>query len=179
MESSQVKIIYWIVIIVVIAVIFCIIMNSNFFKGQSKTSREGFNTSAPQFVQDRVYSEPQIIPAYTDNDGTLMDGYNFVPQKDIIPAWGDTYGVADTIDNNDLSDGLGGSYTLANNLCSKSCCSNQYSTPFNVPEDSFVCNNKNDFVPNDYVCNNSWQDAGCLCLTKDQYKFINSRGGNA
>lgn len=174
MDFSQDRTIQWIIIIVIIAVIFCVIINSSFFRG-----KEGFKTTAPQFVQDRVYDEPQIIPPFVDNNGTLMDGYNYVPQKDYVPAWGENYGVAETIDNNDLADGQGGSYTLSNNICSKSCCSNQYSTPFNVPEDSFVCNNKDEYVPNNYVCNNSWQDAGCLCLTKNQYEFINSRGGNA
>jgi hypothetical protein len=78
-----------------------------------------------------------------------------------------------------LDDGAGGSAGLQFNMCSKSCCSEQYPLPFKMPVDSAVCASKSEFVPNNYMCNNAWQDTGCVCMTKDQANFIGSRGGNA
>jgi len=79
-----------------------------------------------------------------------------------------------------LPDGAAGNMNIANNLCSKSCCSPQWPTPFRVPEDRFVCQQKRNgnLVPSQYYCNNAFQDAGCLCMTKEQGNFLFSRGGN-
>lgn len=77
-----------------------------------------------------------------------------------------------------LDDGDGGDMSIQYNLCSKSCCSPQWPTPFKLKYDPYVCANKDKFVPSRIFCNNSFQDAGCLCLTKDQARFIYNRGGN-
>lgn len=78
-----------------------------------------------------------------------------------------------------LDDGNGGKSGLHTNLCSKACCSSQYPLPFNLKFEQSVCENKNNFVPNNIMCNNAWQDSGCLCLTKEQANNLYSRGGNA
>ena len=77
-----------------------------------------------------------------------------------------------------LDDGAEGTMSIQHNLCSKSCCGVQYPPPFNVSKDPYVEANKDKFVPNKYYCNNSFQDSGCLCMTKDQSQFFQTRGGN-
>ena len=77
-----------------------------------------------------------------------------------------------------LDDGDGGHMSIQYNLCSKSCCSKQWPLPFKLKEDAYVCANKDKFVPSRIMCNNSFQDSGCLCLTKDQARFIYNRGNN-
>lgn len=81
--------------------------------------------------------------------------------------------------DDDWMENLNGDESLSFNMCSKSCCSPQYPTPFALPEDPLVCNSKDEFVPSSYTCNNGWQDSGCVCMTKKQSKFLGSRGGNA
>lgn len=85
---------------------------------------------------------------------------------------------AQTLPNDFLPDGNNGQNSIQHNLCSRSCCSTQYPTPFALKEDPFVAANKDDYIPSNYFCNNVYQDSGCLCLTKDQHKFLNGRGGN-
>jgi hypothetical protein len=106
---------------------------------------------------------------------TLEASEGYIRQKEVLPAWGqEVYGS-----NEGLDDGAGGEMGLNNNLCSPSCCSEQWPTPHKLPKDKFVCDNKSEFVPNTYTCNNAWQNSGCLCLTKEQHKFLYNRGGNA
>jgi hypothetical protein len=62
------------------------------------------------------------------------------------------------------------------NLCSKSCCSQQWPVPFDLKPDPLVEKGAKDFVPSSYMCNNAWQDSGCLCMTKDQSQFLANRG---
>lgn len=77
-----------------------------------------------------------------------------------------------------LDDGSKGKMSIQHNLCSRSCCSEQYPTPFKMKHDPYVCQNKDKFVPSQIMCNNTFQDSGCLCLTKDQAEHIYNRGGN-
>ena len=74
--------------------------------------------------------------------------------------------------------GNDGIYGLNYAMCSKSCCSPQYPTPFNQDTDVVVDKMKGEFAPNSYKCNNAWQDSGCLCMTNNQKDFLTSRGGN-
>lgn len=150
MDFLQDNTVQWVIIIIlVVLIIYFLIPKNEYF-----TNKEGFG--APPFEIERVYEDPLIIPDYTNlENGTIMSGTNFIPQNEVVPAWGEQYGVAETLDNNELSDGQGGSYTLNNNICSKSCCSNQYPTPFALPYDSFICNNKDELLPSNYVCNNT------------------------
>jgi len=78
-----------------------------------------------------------------------------------------------------LDDGAEGSMSIQHNLCSKSCCSDQYPTPHKLRYDPMVCKNKDQFVPSRVMCANDFQDSGCLCMTKKQANFLSSRGGNS
>lgn len=77
-----------------------------------------------------------------------------------------------------IDDGANGEMSIQHNLCSKSCCSEQWPTPFKQKYDPFVCKNKDKFIPSNIFCNNSFQDSGCLCLNKKQAQFMYNRGGN-
>ena len=77
-----------------------------------------------------------------------------------------------------LDDGAKGQMSIQHNLCSKSCCNEQWPTPFKLEHDPYVCQNKDKFVSSNITCSNSFQDSGCLCLTKNQAKFMYNRGTN-
>ena len=157
------------IIVVVVVVIYFLFIRRN---------TESFG-SIPIAIE-RVEADEQIIipPQYIQPDGTIMGGPDLLLPNEIIPAWGSRYGIADTIFSNDLTGENAIDYTLSNPICSKSCCSDQYSTPFAIPEDPLICNNRNNFVPNNMYCNNSWQDAGCLCMTREEANMIHTRGNN-
>lgn len=65
-----------------------------------------------------------------------------------------------------LDDGAGGEMSIQNNLCSKSCCSEQWPTPFKMKYDPYVCQNKSEFVPSNTMCSNSFQDAGLIARSE-------------
>jgi hypothetical protein len=128
------------------------------------------------------YKQPEVPPAITLYDrhtGSAVSGSEFVGlPHEIEPANGDTtvanYGAVDRLD-----DGYNGAGGLNYNVCSKSCCGPQYPPPFALEEDEFVAKNKDKYVPNNYMCNNAWNNTGCVCMTKDQREYISSRGHNA
>lgn len=124
--------------------------------------------------QEEIPIKPTI---YDAGSGTIMSGPEFVPSQFMSP-WYQAY-TGNLKNHYLLDDGAGGNAGLQFNMCSKSCCSEQYPLPFKMSVDSAVCANKSEFVPNNYMCNNAWQDTGCVCMTKDQANFIGSRGGNA
>ena len=104
-------------------------------------------------------------PPYVDAEaGVILDGPGF--EK------GEVSGImqenASTIPSNYyfLDDGADGEMSIQHNLCSKSCCSEQWPTPFKMRYSPYVCNNKDKFVPSRIFCNNSFNDSGCLCLTR-------------
>lgn len=72
-------------------------------------------------------------------------------------------------------------FNIENNMCSKACCGPTYGPRYgNEPDQRIVDAVKNgDFIPNNMYCNNSYQDAGCMCLTKKQAGVLATRGGNA
>lgn len=124
--------------------------------------------------------DPSINPRiYDRRTGQIMDASDFVELPiEIYPANGgnpiSNYGTIDKLD-----DGYNGDMGLNYNMCSKACCSPQYPPPFAVEEDVMVNSMKDKFVPNNYACNNAWNNAGCVCMTKKQHDYIGSRGGNA
>jgi hypothetical protein len=59
-----------------------------------------------------------------------------------------------------LDDGESGNASVINNLCSKSCCSAQWPTPFRQSHDPYVCANKDKYVSSNLMCNNSFQNSG-------------------
>ena len=72
-----------------------------------------------------------------------------------------------------------GYYGLNHSPCSKSCCSLQYPTPFLITSDNFMCKSPEKYVSSNYTCQNSYQDRGCLCMTKKQKKMLETRGNNS
>ena len=124
-------------------------------------------------IPDAMKLKPQLDP----QTGMLVDGPGFES--------GEVEGspeMTESVPSNYflLDDGAGGEMSIQNNLCSKSCCSEQWPTPFKQKYDPFVCQNKNKFVAggSNIFCSNTFQDSGCLCLTKDQNRFLYNRGGN-
>lgn len=131
-------------------------------------NREGFE--ATEESQPEVAIRPLL---YDRETGIATTASEFVSLPDeVIPAWGTSLEEHDNDEEGMLS-------SLQNNMCSKSCCSQQYPPPHMLDHDAMVCANKDKFVPNDYKCNNSWQDSGCVCMTEKQKDFLARRGGNA
>jgi hypothetical protein len=114
------------------------------------------------------------VPAVNQDTQTIMAGSGFIAPKEIAPAWGSNYGMVDGLD-----DGAGGNMGFHYNLCSPSCCSDQYPTPHKLPFDEAVCGQKGEFVPTNLQCNNAWNNSGCLCVKKTQFEHLVNRGGNA
>lgn len=141
----------------------------------SREKLEGFaeqkDNRLEMHVDDIPIQPTQVMP----NIYTVMSGSGFIPQKEVIMPWGeDKFGA-----NDNLDDGDGGNMGLSTNLCSASCCSEQWPTPHKLPFDKYVCGNKDKYVPTNYTCSNSFQNAGCLCLKKSQANFLFDRGNNA
>jgi len=167
--SNKQKIIAFIIIVILIS-LFCVkipnILKENFDE----------NTDVnPDIVNIENEVPNDISNDITDAKSQIIDG----PSLDDENLQG--------IDNNPsslpsnyyfLDDGANGEFSIQHNLCSKSCCSEQWPTPFKLKNDPYVCKNKKDFVPSRMMCNNSFQDSGCLCLTRKQAKFIYNRGTN-
>lgn len=128
-------------------------------------------------TKDKEASQTTKGPFHDKETGSLMDGPEMENPKIEKPTDNAPNGIPDNYYL--LDDGSNGSMSIQNNLCSRSCCSEQYPTPHKLSHDAAVCGNKNEYVPSQVMCNNAFQDSGCLCLTKDQAKFLTSRGGNA
>lgn len=125
--------------------------------------------------EQRVSDEMRLRPKLDPTTGLMVDGPGYESSEvEGAPE------VPVSVPSNYylLDDGAGGEMSIQNNLCSKSCCSAQWPTPFKMKYDPYVCQNKDKFVPSRYFCNNSFQDSGCLCLTKKQAGFLYNRGGN-
>lgn len=140
---------------------------------REKFAQETMSETKPEMVSSEVAPR---IPYVNPQTGTLMDGPGFerpLPDEPVIER-------SSVIPSNYyfLDDGANGEFSVQHNLCSKSCCSEQWPTPFKQKYDPYVCNNKDKFVPSNVFCNNSFQDSGCLCLSKKQASFLYNRGGN-
>jgi hypothetical protein len=77
-----------------------------------------------------------------------------------------------------LDDGNGGNMGTLNNTCSKSCCAPQWPVPFKSANDDFTCMGDN-IIGSNYSCGSTFENAGCMCMTKQQANNITTRGGNA
>lgn len=167
------------VIAVVIAVVYFIYKQT-----ENLESTDGIViTNKPNNKDDATelkQPEPERSPVlYDRKTGVVTAASEFVGLPDeILPAWGSesvaNYGKVDRLD-----DGYNGAMGLNYNMCSKSCCGPQYPPPFALEQDAMVEKMKDQFVPNNYSCNNAWNNTGCVCMTKKQHEYIGSRGGNA
>jgi hypothetical protein len=149
-------------------------------------TRENFESITPtvlkvdstQMKDSNIDIPPRL---YDRQTGVVTDASQFVTlPNEIVPAWGleqdnslNNYGLVDKLD-----DGNSGLMGLNYNMCSKSCCSKQYPTPFTQDVDVVAESNSDNFTPSQYTCNNAWQNTGCVCMTKKQKEFLASRGNN-
>lgn len=142
---------------------------------------ESENGAVPEEMPEQqvVPSEELQAPVVSPQTGALLDGPGY-EQQPIDGAPIDASMTVDQIPSNYyfLDDGAGGEMSIQHNLCSKSCCSEQWPTPFKQKYDPYVCQNKDKFTSSRIMCSNTFQDAGCLCLRKDQQQFLYNRGGN-
>lgn len=187
---SNSKIVNAIILIVILALIFMCLWPSfsswitKMWCGKSKPN-ESFvdvtktvdNTIPIDYKQDDV----EIIqpPLYNAYDDTIQSGSLFIPQPEYYNTQGEKIILGDVNQPGSSGPTDIGDNGLNFNLCSKSCCSDQWPVPFKMPVDKMTCGNTDEFVPSNYFCNNGWQDSGCLCLKKDQADFVNSRGQNS
>lgn len=141
-----------------------------------KIPKETFQQNAKQDVLSNEQLNKKNPPFVDTQVGTLMDGPGF--EKPSMDTLIKKPSVKLPSNYYFLDDGANGEFSIQHNLCSKSCCSEQWPTPFKQKYDPYVCNNKDKFVPSNYFCNNTFQDSGCLCLTKSQASFLYNRGGN-
>lgn len=162
----------------VVAVILVIVVIYKKYENLDSTITNQPNNK-PDATEVKI-TDPVIYPRVYDRlTGQITDASEFVGlPESIYPANGEgivsNYGSIDRLD-----DGYNGEMGLNYNMCSKSCCSPQYPTPFALEEDVMVDKMKDKFVLNNYGCNNAWNNSGCVCMTKDQHEYLSSRGGNA
>lgn len=129
-------------------------------------------SAAQQKISDMT-AKPSIDPRtgmVVDGPGSEQGPVEGIPQDSTFDKIPSNYYF--------LDDGAGGEMSIQHNLCSKSCCSDQWPTPFKQKYDPYVCGNKDKFVPSKIYCNNTFQDSGCLCLTNKQANFLYNRGSN-
>ena len=126
-----------------------------------------------------------ILPKFVDTTtSSVMDGVKLIPQKS-VDAWQDVYMNSDN-DNSFMID-LGGDDKATNkdqgsgrfNDRSPACCSPQYPVPFKLKVDKQILKDSKEFVPNPYMGNNNWMNAGCTCMKKVNASKLAKRGGNA
>lgn len=139
-----------------------------------------WTSETEHYTNEMKQLDATIVPPYVDTkSGSLMSGTDFsgFPHDNnvlnLIPEYQhkpyQTWGLDDGSES-------GQSLGIHYNLCSKSCCSSQYKTPFQWGDAELE--NKG-FVPTNLTCSNSVQDVGCACMQPDQYKFLVNRGNNA
>lgn len=178
----------WIIIILLLLFIIFVWLIWPMFKTPTNINEINYNQLYSNLKQKAMQLEQfddnlniQNYPFINSNTDNLIYGENEI-RNDIKGAVEAVAAeeVASTIPSNYyfLDDGAEGEMSIQHNLCSKSCCSEQWPTPFKQKYDPYICANKDKFVPSKTFCNNSFQDSGCLCLTKDQAKFLYNRGGN-
>lgn len=132
-------------------------------------------------ISEDLNGLPKFINKETSN---VMDGVKMIPQP-TINAWQDVYMNEDN-DNSFMID-LGGRDKKTNKDQgsgrftdrSPACCSPQYPLPFKIPVDEEILKNAKDYVPNPYMGNNNWMNAGCTCMKKVNANKLAFRGGNA
>jgi len=157
-----------IILLLIGLIIFVLITKSNneLFGNTELSSAKNIVDDSIKMINSSPIQEKSIIKTKKYEDGDELE----VPWAKNPKNYGE---IGDILD-----DGSNGYAGLNYNLCSKSCCSQQYPPPFMTSLDNFVCNSKDKFVPSNYVCNNGYQDTGCLCITEKQQQFLQNRGGN-
>lgn len=167
----------------VVAAIVAILVIAVIVYGSKYVNREGYDSINNELNPNVKETKQDFDYLYDKKTGIMMSGSDFQKEElegRYVPLDANEEIPINVIapDSFLLDDGNNGRTGTMTNQCSPSCCAQQYPTPFKVEHDEKLCNLKN-FVPNNMMCNNAWQNSGCLCLTKDQANHMYSRGGNA
>jgi hypothetical protein len=166
-------------VLIVVAILYIFVNQSENLestKTEAKiTNKSNDKQDATELKQDDI---PTPVMLYDRKTGVVTAASEFVGLPDEIePTTGSelvsNYGRVDRLD-----DGYNGAMGLNYNMCSKSCCAPQYPPPFALEKDVMVDKMKDKFVPNNYMCNNAWNNSGCVCMTAKQRDYIEGRGGN-
>lgn len=168
-------------VLIAVAVVYLVMRQSeNLTNNSDKTGVKITNKSKDSQDPTELHQPdiPTPVMLYDRKTGVVTAASEFVGlPSEIEPTTGSelvsNYGRIDRLD-----DGYNGGMGLNYNMCSKSCCSPQYPPPFNLEKDVMVEKMKDKFVPNNYMCNNAWNDSGCVCMTAKQRDYIEGRGGN-
>ncbi|MCQ2738505.1 MAG: hypothetical protein MJ224_07850 [archaeon] len=132
-------------------------------------------------ISEDLTGLPKFVNKETSN---VMDGPKMIPQP-TINAWQDVYMNEDN-DNSFMID-LGGDDKKINkdqgsgrfSDRSPACCAPQYPVPFKIPVERNLVENAHEYVPNPYMGNNNWMNAGCSCMKRVNASKLATRGGNA
>lgn len=154
---------------VILLIVFLLMRNNNEGMGNILGNQIG-RAGQKQCTYNPQAYQPAIAEEVEDN--------NFIPlPTEVEYPWSrntGNYGEADILD-----DGANGNLSFTHNLFSKACCSSQYPVPFSLSPSDMVLMADQEFVPTSIKGSNSWQDSGCMCMTKEQALHLNRRGGNS
>jgi hypothetical protein len=67
-------------------------------------------------------------------------------------------------------------HKIDTNICNRQCCKfTQWPVPFNTvdPKDKDLLK---DYIPSNFYCNNGPTGGGCVCIKKDDYKYLGNHG---
>jgi hypothetical protein len=67
-------------------------------------------------------------------------------------------------------------HKIDTNICSASCCGNQYPVGFDIKKDDRLADGK--YIPTNMTCTGH-HGTGCVCVTKEQRDYLTERGDNA
>lgn len=147
------------------------------------TSKDEVEEPIPATQPDDKQEDIQILPKFMDSvSSTVMDAPKMIPENAYSP-WanvymnddGDSSFMIDLGDGPDNKDGGSGRFSER----SPACCSAQYPIPFQVKVNDKIMKNKDNYVPNPYMGNNNWENAGCTCMTRENAIKLAKRGYNA
>lgn len=147
------------------------------------TSKDDVKEDIPETQPDDKQEDIKILPKFMDNiTSSVMDAPKMIPE-DAYSPWanvymnddGDTSFMIDLGDGPDNKDGGSGRFSER----SPACCSAQYPIPFKVKINDKILKNKDNYVPNPYMGNNNWENAGCTCMTRENAIKLAKRGYNA
>lgn len=147
------------------------------------TSKDEVEEPIPATQPDDKQEDIQILPKFMDTvSSTVMDAPKMIPENAYSP-WanvymnddGDSSFMIDLGDGPDNKDGGSGRFSER----SPACCSAQYPIPFQVKVNDKIMKNKDNYVPNPYMGNNNWENAGCTCMTRENAIKLAKRGYNA
>jgi len=166
--NTQTLITVGLLIVLALVIAYAIMVAKSSTEGYSNMSNGSYPLAPANYPPVNTFK-----PAYYEPElGILTSASDFIGMPtEVIPAWTDDI-------NDPKTNQKRGNQGLGYSMCSKSCCSPQYPPPFSLPKDDLVLNSGQEFVGTSYACSNTWQDAGCLCMTKEQGKFLDSHGGN-